>query len=103
MSNTINAIENLQTIIELTKALNFYVTAYISSDLKDDFEIFVFGFYFKIQNNKIERIEYDEYSKLTQNKRSYFINNNRDKNIFLDLLYKRFDVKNKFPEVIIWI
>ena len=101
MSNTINAIENLQTIIELTKSLNFYITAYINSDLEDDFEVFVFGFYFKIQNNKIERIEYDEYSKLTQNKRSYFINNNRDKNLFLNLLYKRFDVKNKFPEVVI--
>lgn len=94
-------VENLQAIIEFTKTLNFYVTAYISSDLKDDFEIFVFGFYFKIQNNKIERIEYNEYTNLTKDKRSYFINNNRDKNLFLDLLYKRFDVKNKFPEVVI--
>nr|DAS01853.1 MAG TPA: hypothetical protein [Caudoviricetes sp.] len=96
-----STVENLQAIIEFTKTLNFYVTAYISSDLEDDFEVFIFGFYFKIQNNKIERIEYDEYANLTKNKRSYFINNNNDKNLFLNLLYKRFDVKNKFPEVVI--
>lgn len=94
-------VENLQAIIEFTKTLNFYVTAYISNDLKDDFEVFIFGFYFKIQSNKIERIEYNEYANLTKNKRSYFINNNNDKNLFLNLLYKRFDVKNKFPEVVI--
>lgn len=94
-------VENLQAIIEFTKTLNFYVTAYISSDLKDDFEVFIFGFYFKIQNNKIEQIEYNEYANLTKDKRSYFINNNRDKKLFLNLLYKRFDVKNKFPEVVI--
>lgn len=96
-----STVENLQAIIEFTKTLNFYVTAYISSDLKDDFEVFIFGFYFKIQNNKIEQIEYNEYANLTKNKRSYFINNNNDKNLFLNLLYKRFDVKNKFPEVVI--
>ena len=96
-----STVENLQAIIEFTKTLNFYVTAYISSDLKDDFEVFIFCFYFKIQNNKIERIEYNEYANLTKNKRSYFINNNNDKNLFLNLLYKRFDVKNKFPEVVI--
>ena len=96
-----STVENLQAIIEFAKTLNFYVTAYISSDLKDDFEVFIFGFYFKIQNNKIEQIEYNEYANLTKNKRSYFINNNNDKNLFLNLLYKRFDVKNKFPEVVI--
>ena len=96
-----STVENLQAIIEFTKTLNFYVTAYISSDLKDDFEVFIFGFYFKIQSNKIEQIEYNEYANLTKNKRSYFINNNNDKNLFLNLLYKRFDVKNKFPEVVI--
>ena len=96
-------VENLQAIIEFTKTLNFYVTAYISSDLKDDFEVFIFGFYFKIQSNKIEQIEYNEYANLTKDKRSYFINNNNDKNLFLNLLYKRFDVKNKFPEIVIWI
>ena len=94
-------VENLQAIIEFTKTLNFYVTAYISSDLKDDFEVFIFGFYFKIQSNKIEQIEYNEYANLTKDKRSYFINNNNDKNLFLNLLYKRFDVKNKFPEIVI--
>lgn len=96
-----STVENLQAIIEFTKTLNFYVTSYISNDLEDDFEVFIFGFYFKIQSNKIEQIEYNEYANLTKNKRSYFINNNNDKNLFLNLLYKRFDVKNKFPEVVI--
>lgn len=96
-----NTAEILQTVIEFTKHPNFYTTADIDCDFKDDFEIFTFGFYFKIQDTKIEQIDYNEYIKLTQNKRSYCIGMPNDIKLFLNLLYKRFDVKNKFPEVVI--
>ena len=64
-----STVENLQAIIEFARTLNFYVTAYISSDLKDDFEVFIFGFYFKIQSNKIEQIEFIEVEELESTER----------------------------------